>query len=107
MNVGPTKEGTIDNIFQERLLQMGEWLAVNGEAIYGTNPWKYQNDSLSGQTWYTSKGNVVYATTLRWPESGMLKLADVVKLFLYDKSIEVSVLGTQQKLKVGASNIPT
>ena len=33
VNVGPTKEGTISPMMQERLLQMGQWLAVNGEAV--------------------------------------------------------------------------
>ncbi len=42
INVGPTKEGTISPIFQQRLHDMGLWLRANGEAIYGTRPWTYQ-----------------------------------------------------------------
>jgi len=36
LDIGPTADGRIPVIMQERLLQVGEWLAVNGEAIYGS-----------------------------------------------------------------------
>lgn len=51
LNVGPTKEGLIAPIFQERLLALGKWLQVNGEAIYESKPWRTQKENRSEETW--------------------------------------------------------
>ncbi|XP_046568439.1 alpha-L-fucosidase-like [Haliotis rubra] len=82
MNVGPTKDGRIIPLFQERLKQMGDWLKVNGEAIYSSRPWTSQNDTLTSRVWYTSKkqngGTSVYAVVLDWPKGDTLSLGDPV-----------------------------
>lgn len=79
MNVGPRKEGTIEPIFEERLRQMGKWLEVNGESIYGSVPWSHQNDTLTNSVWYTGRmdqdqGTIVYGILIDWPISGRLLL---------------------------------
>lgn len=74
INVGPTKDGIIVPAFEERLTQLGEWLAVNGEAVYGSKPWKHQNDTATPHVWYTAKADVVYVYVMRWPKNEQLYL---------------------------------
>ncbi|XP_071796490.1 alpha-L-fucosidase-like isoform X2 [Asterias amurensis] len=78
VNIGPTHDGRIVPIFEERLRQLGSWLKVNGEAIYASKPWRAQNDTKTQGVWYTSKkqGNsiVVYAILLDWPDNNSLLL---------------------------------
>jgi alpha-L-fucosidase len=51
MNIGPTKDGIIAPIYEDRLRGIGAWLNINGEAIYSTKPWTYQNDTLAAGVW--------------------------------------------------------
>lgn len=51
MNIGPTADGMIRPIFEERLRALGSWLQVNGEAIFGTRPWIVQNDTFTSSVW--------------------------------------------------------
>jgi alpha-L-fucosidase len=86
LDIGPTADGRIPVIMQERLLQIGAWLKVNGEAIYGSRPWRQtaEGDSLR----YTSKGRTVYAIALKWP--GRELVLDAPKA---GKDTTVSLLG--------------
>jgi alpha-L-fucosidase len=65
LNVGPKADGTIPQIMIDRLLSIGEWLQVNGEAIFETRYWKiYGEDNVR----YTRKGDkTVYAISMEWP----------------------------------------
>lgn len=71
LNVGPTAEGIIPQPSVERLEAMGAWLAVNGEAIYGT-----RRGPLQGLDWCrtTQKPGVVYVHVFDWPADGRIVL---------------------------------
>jgi len=38
LNIGPKSDGTIPDIMSDRLFEIGNWLEINGDAIYGTTP---------------------------------------------------------------------
>jgi len=92
LNVGPTADGRIPVIMQQRLRDMGSWIRINGEAIYGTRPWNGGTGSVgptratpegartapeasrqlpggaSSDLRFTRKGSDLYVFFLEWPE---------------------------------------
>jgi alpha-L-fucosidase len=84
LNIGPRPDGTIPEPEEQILRDIGRWLAVNGEAIYGTRPWQQfgegptqvvegsfndtKRQPFTGQDIrFTTKGNTLYAIILAWP----------------------------------------
>lgn len=58
LNVGPRPDGTLEDEAYERLHEIGDWMQVNSDAIYGTKAWSTCQD---GKVCFTSKGESVYA----------------------------------------------
>ena len=68
INIGPKADGTIPAWQVERLRAMGEWLKINGEAIYGSRYWKVseqENENLS----FTTRGKKLYAIKKALPDT--------------------------------------
>ncbi len=87
LNVSPMADGTIPQNQQDVLLEIGAWLKINGEAIYGSRTWDVFGEGPTKQeksgmfldkiTYtphdirYTRKKNTIYAIVLGWPGNNM------------------------------------
>lgn len=90
LNVGPQPDGVIQPEFQQRLRTIGDWLAVNGDSIYGTTYGPVQGaDSVRT----TAKGSRIFIHVFDWPASS-LELAGVDP-----KVLSAHLLATGQPLK--------
>lgn len=121
LNVGPTAEGIIPKPSVRRLREIGAWLEVNGEAIYGTSPWRkrkegptdisfinsYEGDYAdfvepeytAADIAFTSKGDTVYAIFLHWANEKVL-VKSLGTQSIGDMRVEsVSMLGIDDDLK--------
>ena len=91
LDVGPTADGRIPVIMQERLLEIGEWLQVNGEAVYGTKAWRVNAEG--DHVRYTAKGDSFYAFCLGWPGKELRLAAPKAA-----GDVQVTMLGLKQDI---------
>jgi alpha-L-fucosidase len=132
LNVPGKPDGTIDSKERRILEQIGEWFKVNGEAIYGTRPWKvfgegphmikpgsFQGNSVgqldASDIRYTSNkaGTMVYAIVLGWPEREFGRPRGERGLLLQSfgssaakpvKVANVELLGSPEKMQITQSD---
>jgi alpha-L-fucosidase len=79
LNIGPMPDGTIPQLQLERLLGLGEWLAVNGEALFDSRPWQVAEGKtdVGIDVRFTQKSDSLYATLLDTPVTTQFVLANL------------------------------
>jgi alpha-L-fucosidase len=97
LNIGPTADGRIPVIMQQRLSDMGGWLSVNGEAIYGTSAWEKSTITKDQKVFYTRKGKDLYVLCTEFPEKG-------IEVPFVQSAQSVTMLGIPGNLKFSKSN---
>jgi alpha-L-fucosidase len=115
LNVGPRSDGTIPEPAQLLFHNIGAWLQINGEAIYGTRPWTkfgegptkvvggafHESSALiftSHDFRFTTKGKNLYAISLGWPEDGQWTIHSLATGNQFNV-VDVALLGSEEKLK--------
>jgi alpha-L-fucosidase len=115
LNIGPKSDGTIPDEAQTILKQIGAWLKVNGEAIYGTRPWttygegptkvvagSFHDTESSAFTAqdirFTTKNGVIYAIALGWPQDGRVTVHSLGTGSNF-KAGDVTLLGGSAKVE--------
>ncbi len=116
LNIPLKHDGTIDSDEVAVLAGMADWMAVNGEAIFGTRPWlvfgegpnniknkggSHYTESVFAQMTardirFTTKGGALYAIALGWPNDGKLRIRSLAKSS--GKIENVALLGHAGKL---------
>jgi alpha-L-fucosidase len=99
LNIPPNADGEIPAESEAILLEMGSWLEKNGEAIYGTRPWRIHGygpyerlDSKTASTpgWNTKKGSPFQEGDFRFTQSKDHKYLYVIGLEMKNRQIEIS-----------------
>jgi len=93
LNIGPKADGTFPQQSIDRLADIGKWMSVNGQSIYGTSASTIPNLSWGRST---AKADKIYLHVFDWPADSKLiiqqKISDIDSAYLLaDPSKKLSV----------------
>jgi alpha-L-fucosidase len=94
LNVAPTPEGTWEEEAYRRLAEMGDWMAVNGEGIYGTRNFQVYGEGEGLRFTQSKDGRSVYVFVLEWPGEEL-----TTKSLRLEPGDEVAMLGYADPLQ--------
>lgn len=112
LDIGPTADGRIPVIMQQRLLDMGDWLKVNGEAIYETSTWQNRPEKAMNNVYFTVRGDNLYVICTRWPQKKLtipgVKSASKISLLGSDVRVNARANGnlTIEPPVINPGNMP-
>lgn len=99
LNIGPTADGRIPVIMQQRLSDMGAWLKVNGEAIYDTRKWENAQATHIPTVFFTKKGDDLYVILTKWQDKPIVVesfgKAESVRMLGYNGKVKYSTTGNK------------
>jgi alpha-L-fucosidase len=116
INVVQRPDGSLDPEAEQILAQMADWIAINGEAIYGTRPWLIHGEGpvrakggnfkedfayTAKDIRFTTKGDgTLYAFVMGWPEEKQVTIRTLAKLpGVTGKITGVTLLGSSSVVK--------
>jgi alpha-L-fucosidase len=96
LNIGPKADGTIPEIQIKRLLDLGSWLEINGEAIFGTRVWtRAEGETIDGLSLrFTRKGDILYVILLGKPKNDEI----TIKNLRIEQDSKIYLLGVEDNL---------
>jgi alpha-L-fucosidase len=94
LNIGPGPDGELDPTAYQRLKEIGAWMKVNGEAIYGTRMYSVPGEGDKIRYTQTKDGKTQYIFLLDFPNAKILLPKNS-----FSKISGLQMLGTSQSLK--------
>ena len=93
LNVGPTANGLIPQPSIDRLIEMGEWMKINGEVIHNSRSFRFYKENDDIRLLQSKDGETIYVVALSWPGDSFM-----MESIKPDEGSEIKMLGTNTPL---------